>query len=182
MLLKAIGQFPFITEKISEQALVKATLVLLPRPLQKSAGTLGPGLAIQRGDRMCMFRAWRRVGNSSGSLTIFTAIICASSHKLPETKDGWWCFEREVEQRCMTLSIIYLGSFGTGADSEKKCAVSILNYHCLHPACAGWQIGNLPSAPTLTPNHKCPRDRPRRRSSARLAQEAEDAGSLIFSP
>jgi hypothetical protein len=72
LLLKAIGQFPFITEKISEQTLVKATLVLLPRPLQKSAGTLGPGLAIQRGDRMCMFRAWRRVGNSFSTFAIYS--------------------------------------------------------------------------------------------------------------
>jgi hypothetical protein len=63
MLLKAIGQ--------SEQALIKATLVLLPRPLQKSAGTLGPGLVIQQGDRMCMFRAWRPVGNSFSTFAIY---------------------------------------------------------------------------------------------------------------
>jgi hypothetical protein len=72
MLLKAIGQFPFITEKISEQALIKATLVLLPRPLQKSAGILGPGLVIQQGDRMCMFRAWRPVGNSFSTFAIYS--------------------------------------------------------------------------------------------------------------
>jgi len=72
MLLIAIGQFPFITEKISEQALIKTALVLLPRLLLKSPGTLGPGLVIQRGDRMCMFRAWRPVGNSSGSFAIYS--------------------------------------------------------------------------------------------------------------
>jgi len=37
-LLMTIGQFPFITEKISEQALIKTALVLLPRPLQTSPG------------------------------------------------------------------------------------------------------------------------------------------------
>jgi len=67
-----IGQFPFITEKISEQALIKTALVLLPRPLQTFPGTLGPGLVIQQGDRMCMFRAWRPVGNSSGSFAIYS--------------------------------------------------------------------------------------------------------------
>jgi hypothetical protein len=38
-LLMTIGQFPFITEKISEQALIKTALVLLPRPLQTSPGS-----------------------------------------------------------------------------------------------------------------------------------------------
>jgi hypothetical protein len=54
--------------------------LLSHRPLQETSGTLGPGLVIQQGDRMCMFRAWRRVGNSSGSLAMLAAIRRASSY------------------------------------------------------------------------------------------------------
>jgi hypothetical protein len=61
MPLNAMHRCPFITGNISEQALVKATLVLWSRPLQKSPGILGPGLVIQQDDRMCIFRAWLQV-------------------------------------------------------------------------------------------------------------------------
>ena len=56
--------------------MIQATLVFSPRPLE----TPGAGLVIQQGDRMCMFRAWRRVGNSSGSLAMLAAIRHASSY------------------------------------------------------------------------------------------------------
>jgi hypothetical protein len=60
MLPKAIRQFLFITGNISEQPLIKATIVLWPHPLQKTPGTPGVGLVIQQGDRMFMFQAWPR--------------------------------------------------------------------------------------------------------------------------
>jgi hypothetical protein len=34
----------------------------LASPPTETPGTLGAGLVIQQGDRMCMFQAWRRVG------------------------------------------------------------------------------------------------------------------------
>ena len=33
------------------------------RPLQKTSGTLGPGLVIQQGDRMFIFQAWPKARN-----------------------------------------------------------------------------------------------------------------------
>ena len=70
------------------------------RPLQKTSGTLGPGLVIQQADRMCIFRAWlkaeikarcgisaapilfglasRHFRNSSGNFAMFAVIRRAS--------------------------------------------------------------------------------------------------------
>jgi hypothetical protein len=92
-MLPKIILYQFIRGNIPEPALIKAILVLWPRPLRKSPGTLGPGLVIQQGGRMFMFQAKPRAGavinKAAFMLGVFVAIACAE--RPAEAQNGAWC-------------------------------------------------------------------------------------------
>jgi hypothetical protein len=60
----------------------KRLSLLWPRPLRKIFATLGPGLVIQRGDRMCMFQAKPRaeevISKAAFILGVFMAVVCVA--------------------------------------------------------------------------------------------------------
>src|SRR5215813_6698543 len=69
--------------------MIRPALLLSPRPLE----TPEVGLVIQQGDRMCMFRAWPRVGvvfsKAAFILRVFAATVCVGQPA--EAQSGRWC-------------------------------------------------------------------------------------------
>ena len=109
---------------ISEQALIKATLVLWPRPLQKSPGTLGAGLVIQHRDRMFMFQAKHRVEVVTKFISCFqvaplvesaTFVIYISNHDTPNTRYWTLHWFRALLWPLPVLSLFRAGRWAASA-------------------------------------------------------------------
>jgi len=111
----------------------------IPRPLE----TPGVGLGIQQGDRMCMFRAWPRVGvvfsKAAFILGVFAATVCVGQPA--EAQTGAWC-----------------AYYNVGGDSSGNCGFATLQQCLADVRGVGGNCGPSPYASSSG----TPTTRPRR--------------------